>query len=393
MKLNIELIKASEIKHYKKNNKKHSDRQIRLIANSIRDFGFNSPILVDSNNVLIAGHARVEACKLLNIKEIPCIKKDDLTDEQIKAYRIADNKLSDLGEYDLENIDAEIADLLDADFDLAEYGLDDLLPVEDIEVIEDEAPEPPVNPVSELGDIWLLGKHRVLCGDSTLESSYIDLMQGKKAELLLTDPPYGIDYGNQLIKGEDFKDKTNKHGWRNFGNPSWDESKPELETFDLIRLQAENSIIWGGNYFTKELPASMGWLIWDKGQRGFSLADGEMAWTSFDNALRIKSLARATANQEDKFHPTQKPIEIIKWCLDYADRHSKIKVSLIADPFLGSGSTLIACEQLDRICYGIELEPKYVDVIINRWQNLTGQDAIHEKTGKTYKELKDVKGL
>ena len=151
---------------------------------------------------------------------------------------------------------------------------------------------PPEEPKTVLGDLYEIGEHRLLCGDSTDSDQVAKLMNGEKADLLLTDPPYGIDYGNQLIKGDEFKQKTNKHGWRNFGNPEWDKSKPESGVLQYLCQITDNQIIWGGNYFTDDLPPTMGWLIWDKGQRGFSLADGEMAWTSFNNALRIKRIRK-----------------------------------------------------------------------------------------------------
>ena len=221
-----------------------------------------------------------------------------------------------------------------------------------------------------LGDLFEIGEHRLLCGDSTDSDLIEKLLDGKKPDLLLTDPPYGIDYGNQLVKGDEFTDKTNKHGWRNFGNPEWDKSKPENGVLQYLCQITENQIIWGGNYFTDDLLPTMGWLIWDKGQRGFSLADGEMAWTSFNNALRIKSYARAKANQEEKNHPTQKPQEIMNWCFEYADRHSKIEIKLVLDCYLGSGSTMVASHQLKRKCYGMELDPKYCQVIIDRMKKL-----------------------
>jgi site-specific DNA-methyltransferase (adenine-specific) len=209
------------------------------------------------------------------------------------------------------------------------------------------------------------------------------LLNGNKPDLLLTDPPYGIDYGNQLIKGDEFTEKTNKHGWRNFGNPEWDKSKPESGVLQYLCQITESQIIWGGNYFTDDLPPTMGWLIWDKGQRGFSLADGEMAWTSFNNALRIKEYARAKANREEKNHPTQKPIEIMNWCFEYADRHSKKEIKIVLDAYLGSGSTMVASHQLKRKCYGMELDPKYCQVIVDRMIKLDPTLEI-KRNGQTY---------
>ena len=179
-----------------------------------------------------------------------------------------------------------------------------------------------------------------------------------------------------------------KHGWKQHSG-GWDENRPPKEFFDLAEAQCADRIIWGGNYFSDFLPPTMGWLVWDKGQRGFSLADGEMAWTSFNNAMRIKDYARATANREEKHHATQKPLEIVEWAIEYADRHAKKKPILVLDFFGGSGSTLIACEKTGRDCRMMELDQKYCDVIVKRWQEFTGQEATLESTGQTFAELAD----
>ena len=167
----------------------------------------------------------------------------------------------------------------------------------------------------------------------------------KCVDLVLTDPPYGIDYGGQLIKGEEFKFVTNKHGWRNFGNNEWDKERPSEEIFKQILRVSKNQIIWGGNYFADLLPASQGWLVWNKGQRDFSLADGELAWTSFDRALRIFDYSRAKALQDGKIHPTQKPLQLMQWCLE--DKRSQ-EGDLVLDCFSGSGTTALACHNLKR---------------------------------------------
>jgi len=234
-----------------------------------------------------------------------------------------------------------------------------------------------------LGDLFEIGEHRLLCGDSTDTNNLDLLLQNKKPELLLTDPPYGIDYGGMLKGKGDGKGGADKNGWKSYDAPEWDKSKPENGVLQYLCQITENQIIWGGNYFTDDLPPTMGWLIWDKGQRGFSLADGEMAWTSYDNALRIKEYARALANREEKNHPTQKPIEIMSWCFEYADRHSKNEVKLVLDTYLGSGSTMVTSHQLKRICYGMELDPKYCQVIIDRMRKLDPTLVI-KKNGVIY---------
>lgn len=177
----------------------------------------------------------------------------------------------------------------------------------------------------------------------------------KCIDLVLTDPPYGIDYGGQLIKGEEFKFNTNKHGWRNFGNNEWDKERPSEEIFKEILRVSKNQIIWGGNYFADLLPASQGWLVWNKGQRDFSLADGELAWTSFDRALRIFDYSRAKALQDGKIHPTQKPLQLMQWCLEKGSKEG----DLIADFFSGSGTTAVASWNLKRRFICVEKDFDY----------------------------------
>lgn len=177
----------------------------------------------------------------------------------------------------------------------------------------------------------------------------------KCIDLVLTDPPYGIDYGGQLIKGEEFKFNTNKHGWRNFGNNEWDKERPSEEIFKEILRVSKNQIIWGGNYFADLLPASQGWLVWNKGQRDFSLADGELAWTSFDRALRMFDYSRAKALQDGKIHPTQKPLQLMQWCLEKGSKEG----DLVLDCFSGSGTTAIACHNLKRRFVCIEKDFEY----------------------------------
>jgi len=329
----------------------------------------------------------VLAAQRIGMDEVPTLEASHLSEAQKRAYIIADNRLALDAGWDDEMLRVEFMDLEAADFDLSLTGfeLDEIAaltadePAEGL-TDEDAVPEAPEQPVTVEGDVWLLGRHRLMCGDSTSIDAVQKLMDGRKADLIHTDPPYGIGYGGSMALGQE------KFGWKQHSG-GWDESRPPKEFFDLAEAQCSHRIIWGGNYFSDYLLPTMGWLVWDKGQRGFSLADGEMAWTSFDNAMRIKDLARATANKEEKHHATQKPLVIVEWALEYADRHAKQKPILILDFFGGSGSTLIACEKTARDCRMMELDPKYCDVIIKRWQDFTGQEATHEETGKTYAEL------
>lgn len=371
--------KLDDLIPYAKNAKRHDETQIANVAESIKQFGFVQPIVVDKNGVIVIGHCRALAAKRLGMEKVPCVAVDELTDEQVKALRIVDNKTNE-SPWDYDLLGDELADIDLSGFDF-DFGID--LPEEskqdeDKEIVEDEAPEVDEDsePIEKLGDIWQLGRHRLMCGDSTDKATVELLMDGKKADLLLTDPPYGIDYGG-LLKGKgDGHGGADKNGWKSYDAPTWDKERPNENAFLLLLSLTENQIIWGGNYFADILPPKMCWLVWDKGQRDFSLADGELAWTSFDKALRIKSYSRALANRENKVHPTQKPIELLRWCIeDIAERNME-RVNTVLDLFGGSGSTLIACEQLDRTCYMMELDPKYCDVIIDRWQALTGERAV-----------------
>jgi site-specific DNA-methyltransferase (adenine-specific) len=362
-KISIKLVKSNP-----NNPRIIKDDKFKKLVASIQEFPKMleiRPIVVNDDMIVLGGNMRLKACIHAGLKEVPIIKVSDLTEQEQKQFIIKDNVSG--GEWDWNMLANEWdAEELDAwGLDVPDFG-------KELEAEEDdfEAPEGGIETDIVLGDLFEIGEHRLLCGDSTDSNSLDLLLENKKPELLLTDPPYGIDYGNQLIKGEEFKEKTNKHGWRNFGNPEWDKSKPENGVLQYLCQITENQIIWGGNYFTDDLNPTMGWLIWDKGQRDFSLADGEMAWTSFNNALRIKEYARAKANREEKNHPTQKPIEIMSWCLEYADRHSKSEIKLVLDPYLGSGSTMVTCHQLERKCYGMELDPKYCQVIVDRMRKL-----------------------
>jgi len=364
----IKVVKITDIKGNPNNPRIIKDDKFKKLVESIKAFPEMvnvRPIVVNTDMIVLGGNMRLKAMKEAGWKEAP-IQIVNWDEQKQKEFIVKDNV--GYGEWDWD----DLANNWD-ESELIEWGLD--IPNFDAKVLEAEeddfaAPEGGIETDIVLGDLFEIGEHRLLCGDSTDTNNLDKLLQGKKPELLLTDPPYGIDYGNQLVKGDEFAEKTNKHGWRNFGNPEWDKSKPNSGVLQYLCQITENQIIWGGNYFTDDLPPTMGWLIWDKGQRGFSLADGEMAWTSFNNALRIKEYARAKANREEKNHPTQKPVEIMSWCFEYADRHSKNQVKLVLDAYLGSGTTMVTSHQLNRICYGIEFDPKYCQVIVDRMKKL-----------------------
>jgi len=372
----LKKIKLKDLVPFDKN-PRINDKAVDRVLESLKANGYVSPIVVNEighpfkEHVIAAGHTRWKALDKFGSKEVEVFVYKFDSEKHFVRYNIEDNKTAEFAEWD-ETVLAELSAEFDIDLDAMEFEFDvEEEPAEGL-TDEDEVPDVPDVPVAKLGQIWKLGEHRLMCGDSTDKATVEALMDGEKIDLLLTDPPYGIDYGGMLKGKGDGKGGADKNGWKSHDAPEWDRVRPEPAVFDCMLTLATNSIIWGGNYFADIIPATMGWLIWDKGQRGFSLADGEMAWTSFNNALRIKSYARATANKEEKHHPTQKPVEIMEWCVKYADRHSKKEVVTIMDVYTGSGTTLLTCEKMKRKAFCIELDPKYCDVIIKRWEDFTG---------------------
>lgn len=382
--MKIEMLKVKDLIPYERNPRNNKDA-VDVVANSIKEFGFKNPIIIDKDNVIVAGHTRLLAAKKLKIKEVPCVRADDLTDEQVKAFRIADNSTAQVAEWDFDLLKFEIEDL--PKFDFADFGLeldfnnDD----EPEEIIEDDYDvEPPAVPIAKLGDIWQLGRRRLMCGDSTDKATVELLMDGKKADMVFTDPPYGIDVvqgdksggdkpfgsvgGNNIVK-------TNKY-MAIKGDETTDTARLN---FEIVKELSENQIIFGGNYFTDFLPPKACWCIWDKENTG-NFADVEMAWTSFDKGAKLyrwlwNGLCRKgerAVEGKSRVHPTQKPVGLIAEILKDFTKEG----DTILDCFGGSGSTLIACEQIDRTCYMIEYEAHYVDVIINRWEQFTGEKAV-----------------
>ena len=385
--MNIVEREVDKLIPYSRNSKKHDETQIANVAESIKQFGFVQPVVVDKNGVIVIGHCRTLAAKKLGMKTVPCVMVDELTDEQVRALRIIDNKTNESPwDYDLLGDDLADIDLSGYDFD---FGID--LPEEskedeDKEIVEDEAPEvdEDAEPITKLGDIWQLGRHRLMCGDSTDRATLEMLMDGKKADMVFTDPPYGIDVvqGDKIGGDKPFGSvggnnivKTNKY-MAIKGDETTDTARLN---FEIVKELSENQIIFGGNYFTDFLPPKACWCIWDKENTG-NFADVEMAWTSFDKGAKLyrwlwNGLCRKgerAVEGKSRVHPTQKPVGLIAEILKDFTKEDDI----ILDCFGGSGSTLIACEQIDRTCYMIEYEAHYVDVTIKRWESFTGEKAV-----------------
>ena len=353
----MELIekKLSELIPYA-NNPRKNDGAVDAVMESIKQCGYISPIVIDENNEILAGHTRYKAMKKLKIKTAKCVVMEGLTEEQKRKYRILDNKTGEFAEWDIDLLNIELEGL---DFEGFDFGFDIFEEEEEKEIIEDEVPEvdETVEPTAKLGDIWQLGRHRLMCGDSTDKATVELLMDGNKADMVMTDPPYGINADK----------KTMGTGKGNFyRGEDWDNERPDISMcFDIAPLVC----IWGGNYFADKLPVTNDWLIWHKKNDGLSFSECELAWTNF--GINCRHISHHWGN-EKKQHITMKPLAVIVWAIERA----KEKANVIVDLFGGSGSTLIACEQLDRTCYMMELDPKYCDVIIKRWEDFTGEKAV-----------------
>ena len=378
-------MKIDELKFDDKNFNKHTEYGMSLLEKSLRENGAGRSILIDKDNNIIAGNGIVESAGQIGLDkvkvvettgdEIIAVKRTDisLNSKQGRKMALADNSTAraDL-EWDEENLKSEFDEE-----ELKDWGVD-LDWQEETEVTEDEAPEVNENEPadSELGKVYQLGNHRLMCGDSTDAGSVAILMNGQKADMVFTDPPYGIDIVSDEGKvGADFG--VAKKG--QYSKVIADDTTETAEkSYKILKNYADKLILWGGNYFVDFLDFSDGWLIWDKrGDSGIrnTFADGEMAWCSFHTPLRIyKQIWNGMIREgehEKRVHPTQKPIKMLGEILKDFTKDSEI----VLDVFGGSGSTLIACEQLGRKCYMMELDPKYCDVIRKRyWKLKTGSE-------------------
>ena len=394
--------KVSDLIPYVNNSRTHSDEQVNQVASSIKEFGFTSPVLIDDQGGLIAGHGRVMAAKKLKLDEVPCIILTGLTEAQKKAYVIADNQLPLNAGWDLDKLKLEVETLQELDFDIDVLGFDDefldgLLDVQMDEGLtdEDEVPEAPEVPVSVLGDIWQLGNHRLMCGDSTSFENVESLIDGNKIDLIHTDPPYGIeekgdrtkrngkDSLKEGVKYVDFNDST---------------VQIAIDAFNLCEtLKIPRQVWWGANYYSHSVPQTNNWLVWDKRveekQKDLN-SDCELAYVKSKWAsVRIfrhlwKGLIKGSEHGVARVHPTQKPIALAEWVYEYYK-----DVNTVMDLFGGSGFNIIASEKQGKKCFTMEFEPYYVDVIITRWENFTGNKATHIESGKTYEELKQEREL
>lgn len=387
--MNIVELSINEIKPYEKNPRKN-DKSVDKVANSIKEFGFQNPIILDKDKVIVCGHTRYKASKKLGLSKVPCVIADDLTEEQIKAYRLADNKVGEDSLRDMDLLNEELEDIFD--LDMTEFGFD--LAEEETEVEEDDFEmEVPEEPKAKLGDIYKLGNHRLMCGDSTSITDIDELMNGEKADMIYTDPPYGMnldtDYSG-MKNNLSFANEKNFTGGKKYAQGIVDDFEPEMIN-TIMSLNVKETFLWGADYFAELLPSKNdgSWIVWDKRANGNDDVEEdyssdkmygscfELCWSKNKHKrdiARVKWAGVFGTEQEfdhKRHHPTQKPVKLSEWFLK---RYSKEEENIL-DLFGGSGSTMIACEQFNRKCYMMELDPKYVDVIIARWEKFTGQKA------------------
>ena len=353
----ITTAKISDLLPYANNAREHTEEQVAQVAASIKEFGWTNPIIIHGTTV-VAGHARLAAARKLDLKEVPVIDRSDMSEAQWKAYVLADNQLAQNATWNEGLLTLELDALADLDFDLDLLGFPDLDALMGDEPEEgltdpDDVPEPPEEAITQPGDLWILGDHRLLCGDSTDAESVAYLMDGSKADCVITDPPYGINANKQTLG-------IGKKEFHRGDN--WDAETPDI---GWITDYAPQVIIWGGNYFADQLPVTNDWLCWHKKNSGVSFSEFELAWTNLGKNCRIID---HHWSGEEKAHPTQKPYPVIEWCASLTE-------GSIFDPFLGSGTTLIAAERTGRKCYGLEIDPIYCDVIVARWEAFTGKKA------------------
>ena len=421
----------AELIPYARNARTHSPEQIAKLAASIKEFGFTTPVELDGENGILSGHGRVLAAQKLGLKRIPTIDLSGLTEAQRRAYILAANRLALDAGWDEELLAIELSDLSGLDVDLSVTGFTDEEIEEalqsdglaaDDEDAADEIPEadPAETAKTKRGDVWICGGHRVMCGDSTSAADIDLLMGGGHADLLLTDPPYGVSivkgagkiggdkpFGSKAERGvvsgkapRPIKFKGTTRGEYDGAMVAATEYFPIIgdestetarKSYEAAKAVTDEQIIFGGNYFTDFLPPSRCWIAWDKGMPdGTPFAQIELAWVSKDANARLfhrlwAGLCREGSREVEgvkRVHPTQKPVSLMEDCLGMFPN-----AKVVLDLFGGSGSTLLACERQGRECRMMEMAEHYCDVIVQRWQKLTGKQAVRESDGQLFDEI------
>ena len=416
--MQVKLWKTEDVIPYE-NNPRINDSAIEPVAASIKEFGFQQPIVLDKDGVIIVGHTRLEAAKSLGLTRVPCVVADELTDEQVKAYRLADNKTNEFADWALDELEVELSHI--HDIDMSEFGFEDFGMVEVEDVLEDSYDvDQELPPRTQAGEIYQLGSHRLMCGDATSEQDVQKLMGGELADLVVTDPPYNVAYeggagGKMTIENDDMADaeflefltaaflRLQENMRRGAGFYIFYSDRKTYVFYQALakaRVEVRQTLIWNKNVFTfgrqdyqwKHEPILYGWkdgaAHYFINQRNLTTVLDEQDGKDLNKLTKAELLEclesiyeavgeqttvidedRPTANRE---HPTMKPIKLIARLVNNSSKAGQ----LVLDTFGGSGSTLIACEQMERKCYTMELDPKYCDVIIDRWETFTGEKAI-----------------
>jgi DNA modification methylase len=405
----VERRSVGDLVPYARNARTHSEAQVAQIAASIREWGWTIPVLIDEDGMLIAGHGRVMAARTLGITEVPVMVARGWTEAQKRAYILADNKLALNAGWDVEMLRVELTDLRDMGADLELVGFDD----DELGVIlseategltdPDETPEPPVNPVAVLGDVWIMGKHRIVCGSSTDADTVAKVLNGVSPHLMVTDPPYGVEY-DATWRG--------KAGHASMGKirtgvvladdrPDWREA--------WALFPGNIAYVWHGGLHSAVVAESLtasgftlrAQIIWNKSVMAISRGDyhwkhepcwyavkGTGHWAGDRKQTTVWDLKSpihimSGSKEEKSAHPTQKPVE----CMKRPIENNSSPGQAVYEPFSGSGTTIIACEMTGRACHAIELNPAYVDVAVKRWQDFTGQAATLEATGQSFADV------
>lgn len=396
--IKLQLVNVSDLIPFARNSRTHSDEQVAQIAASIKEFGFTNPILTDGENGIIAGHGRLQAARKLGLTEVPTIPLEGLTDAQKRAYVIADNKLALNAGWDAQLLASEIAGLADDDFDLSLLGFNEdelaALLVDKTEGLTDpdDVPEVPADPVSVLGDVWLLGKHRLACGDCTDVGAIDAALQGRKADLCLTDPPYGLDS----------KKKSGKNSYDQYEDTL--DNLKELAALWLPLARSHSvAVVFSPGVTRQWVYPEPDWVIcWFYGGGQLRSSWGFNCWQPFLCYGKDPSLANGKgarpdaidmntpANAGDINHPCPKPVKLWSWFLD---RLTFSPNAVLFEPFSGSGTTIIAAEMKGIAVAAIELSPAYVDVAVKRWQDFTGKQAVHAETGQPFAQVARERGV
>lgn len=353
--MKIEKMKIADLTPDPQNARTHDDTNLKAIEGSLKEFGQRKPIVITQDNTIAAGNGTVAAAKELGWTDIQAVRVPaDWDADRIKAFALADNRTAELATWNPEVLADHLIELDAVGYEVSDFGFEALEPPTNPDPDDDEplsfedAPQR-----SSLGDHWRVGNHEVICG-SSLDPEVIARF-GVTFDAVITDPPYGIGAGSWARLGK---------GRKNNNVSSWDNGKPPIAW--ALEL-APKTLIWGGNYFTDELPPTNDWLCWHKKNDGRTFSEFELAWTNFGKQARLLS---HHWSGEEKAHMTMKPSPVMDWCCSYIDKGAKI-----LDVFAGSGSTLLAAHRAGQTGYGVELDPKYVDVILDRLEKQTGQKA------------------